>query len=609
MRNAHCLTAAGLFALALAMPAQAADFPLSGAIRSASGEKLGGVAIAAKLQGAPITTTVYTDAEGAYYFPPLAGGSYTVWANALGFEHAKGGVELTAAKKFDVTLKPIADHETRWRQLPGDEMLAALPEATPEDANMKGIIHNNCTGCHAPSYILQNKFDEDGWFKIIDLMKRVPGTGVYSEKAKPNALIDHNHKALAAYLARVRGPASPPLPIRERARPSGEAARAVYKEYDMPVNPDAGLGLWKMTEDGSDWTAGTPSKSVLMHDAWFDFDGNMWFTSNAPNKHVSIGRVDAKTGAVKFLKVMAQNGLASNSHGLARDAKGYLWFDINTGRRSLGRLDPKTEEIKVFATPPAMSPLGGAVTIDVDGKQKIWASAPDGALRFDPETEKFTEFKSVTYKTPGGAGMTYGVAADRHGNGWWAQMPIDMIGKANMETGKSEEFALPQVAAVKERQTPDAMKVYDGYNELGFNFPLPWQQGPRRMGTDKNGDTLWIGNSWGGSLTKIDVKTGEMSVVPMADPKNEQPYHIHVDSQHNAWGNLWGADHIYRYDPALASYTRFDLPRRGTEVRFLSLDESRGRLEVLIPLYRTGQMAVLTIRSEADMAAAKRAAQ
>jgi hypothetical protein len=31
-----------------------------------------------------------------------------------------------------------------------------------------------------------------------------------------------------------------------------------------------------------------------------------------------------------------------------------------------------------------MSPLGGAVTMDVDGKGKIWASAPDGVVMFDP---------------------------------------------------------------------------------------------------------------------------------------------------------------------------------------------------------------------------------
>ena len=64
--------------------------------------------------------------------------------------------------------------------------------------------------------------------------------------------------------------------------------------------------------------------------------------------------------------------------------QGNLWFDVDPGRRSLGKLDPKTEKITVYQTPDNMSPLGGAVTLDVDGKGKVWASAPDGVLRFDP---------------------------------------------------------------------------------------------------------------------------------------------------------------------------------------------------------------------------------
>jgi hypothetical protein len=36
--------------------------------------------------------------------------------------------------------------------------------------------------------------------------------------------------------------------------------------------------------------------------------------------------------------------------------------------------------------------------------------------------------------------------------------------------------------------------------EADFNMPVPWNQGPRRMGTDKKDDVLWVGNSWGGVL-------------------------------------------------------------------------------------------------------------
>ena len=186
-------------------------------------------------------------------------------------------------------------------------------------------------------------------------------------------------------------------------------------------------------------------------------------------------------------------------------------------------------------------------------------------------------------------------------------MPIDIIGKANMTTGQSEEVRLPPVQGIKERQTPEAMKVYDAYTELSFNHPLPWQQGPRRMGTDKNADVLYVGNSWGGNLAKINTKTGETSFIPLPNPDAQQPYHIAVDSQHNAWGNLWNADSLFRYDPQSGKFTIFDLPRRGSEVRYISLDETGGKLKVVTPEYRTSQISIMSFRTESEIAALKSA--
>src|ERR1041384_2995420 len=83
--------AAGL-AVFVPQAASAADALLSGTIASSAGEKLGGVSVWAKAEGSLITTTVYTDEAGAYYFPPLPQGKYKVWAQAISFETAKGDV-------------------------------------------------------------------------------------------------------------------------------------------------------------------------------------------------------------------------------------------------------------------------------------------------------------------------------------------------------------------------------------------------------------------------------------------------------------------------------------------------------------------------------------
>jgi hypothetical protein len=193
MQERSPLTAAGaLLALALAttalvpIEARAADQILSGAIKSAGGEALGGITVSAKAEGSTITTSVYTDESGRYYFPPMAAGKYRVWAQALTFDTARSEVDLSAKKQQDFTLQPMKDY---FRQLPGDLVLAALPDDTPEDARLKTLVRNNCTGCHTPSYPLQHKFDEEGWSRIIDLMKNVNVSGVYigHERRLPGA--------------------------------------------------------------------------------------------------------------------------------------------------------------------------------------------------------------------------------------------------------------------------------------------------------------------------------------------------------------------------------------------------------------------------------------
>jgi streptogramin lyase len=585
--------------------ASAGDSILSGSISSAAGEKLGGVTVSAKPVGGTITTTVFTDESGDYYFPPLPAGKYRVWSQALTFKTAKTELDLPATRKQAFVLEPLKDYV---RQLPGNIMLAALPEDTDHDKRMKRIVRTVCTGCHTASYILQHKFDEAGWNAVIELMKNANVYGAFmGGERKPSGILDYHQKELAAYLARARGPGESTMKFKLDSRPVGEAARVMFKEYDVPLDPDAGLPENFVQNDGSDWSLGTPSVLIPgwgVHDAWLDLDGQLWFTCNIPNRRTTIGKINPASGAVKLLKVPALNGLAAQTHGMTRDEKGIVWFNVNNGRGGLGRLDPRTERIDVYMPPQGMSPTGGATTVDYDGKGKIWSSAPDGALRFDPETETFTEFKSVTYKTPNGTGLTYGAAGDRNGNGWWAEMTLDLIGKGEGATGKAQEIKLLPISEEIDRLTPEERKFYETYNQPDFNNPLPWAQGPRRMGTDKNGDVLWVGNSWGANLARIDIGTHETSYVPL--PGKQQPYHVTVDKGHNAWTNLWGADRALRYDPKTSTWTAFDLPTRGAEPRYVSLLEREGApMQVVLPYFRARKVAVMTLRSEQDLQALK----
>src|SRR4249919_1943510 len=107
VRSVLLASAASLVVAGLASTvALAADQLLTGVISSPSGEKLGGVTVSAKQDGTTITTSVYTDESGNYYFPPLAAGKYSIWAQALGFQPGKDQVDLIATKHQDLVLAP-----------------------------------------------------------------------------------------------------------------------------------------------------------------------------------------------------------------------------------------------------------------------------------------------------------------------------------------------------------------------------------------------------------------------------------------------------------------------------------------------------------------------
>jgi streptogramin lyase len=355
---------------------------------------------------------------------------------------------------------------------------------------------------------------------------------------------------------------------------------------------------------------GTPSRvGSLPHDAAADFDGNLWFAVIAPTKRGTVGRIDAKTGEVKFFRVAAQNGLAADAHGLIRDAKGMIWFNVWMPRGGLARINPKTEKIDVFLPPQGMSPVEGPVTISYDGQGDIWGTTMRGALRLDPETAHFTEYRSVTETMPnGGIGSSYGIAGTADGNAWWTEMAFDTIEKSDIKTGKTTEWKLPPVAEQANLVNDADRKFYATYGPKDIGTPFPWSQGPRRVGIDRDLSLIWVADSWGGNLLRIDTKTAAMKFIPFPSPATEQPYHAVPDNDHNVWASMWTTDQIAKYEPVTGRWTLFDLPTRGTEVRIISLLEKPDVKELVFAYARSSKVAVMTFRSEADVKAAEQAA-
>src|SRR5262245_19059571 len=157
-RPARRLTAIGLgavaaFSFALLLHG-AEDGLLTGTITSASGKPIEGVVVSAQIIGEPITASVYSGADGRYFFPPMKGGTYNMWAQAAGLERAEAVAALGAGtKRVDFKMKDTTDVIP---QLSGYQSLTALPEDSVAHRRGKLLLQRNCTYCHEFATVLRD---------------------------------------------------------------------------------------------------------------------------------------------------------------------------------------------------------------------------------------------------------------------------------------------------------------------------------------------------------------------------------------------------------------------------------------------------------------------
>ena len=578
---------------------------LAGTVRDAGGQAMEGVAVSAR-STAPetfTTTTVYSDQDGSYVFPPVADGQYDMWAQAVGFNAGQKTVVLTGGgATHDFRLQAIADLKSPayTNQLNGAEWVAALPEATPADRRMKDLFWANCTSCHTVSFVMQNRFDAAGWRAILTFMERTSaGMRRPNFERPPNPFVDHFRDEFVEYLTKVRGPGESPLQPRPLPRPSGEATRVVMTEYDLPP-VEHPYGLVTDVGQSRDWSDGSPARFFARgsHDAEVDANGMVWIANNVENPLRTIARLNPTTGKVKNFAVPRRDGdeMPRTSHGIVIDANGLCWFTASGG---LGKINTNTEVLEVFDTPEGMARVGGSLDLDVKNGY-VWASTNRGALRFDPKTNTFQEFQSVT-QMPNG--RTYGVATDSEGNGWWGQMAIGIVGRSDIITGTSGEVRLTPVPGKRE-YTTDTDRAFYETAESSWSTTYPWSQGPRRLGADRDGKSVWVAASWGDSMVEIDIKTSQVTYHPTPTPYSTI-YDTVVDKDGMVWANMLQSDRVARFDPKTKTWVEYQLPTRGGETRYVAVDNTKDRVEVWLPMPKASRMVRLQFRTEEETSALK----
>jgi len=567
---------------------ETAKSSLTGTAKTAAGDALEGIVVSARAAGSNVTTSVLTDARGEYVFPPLGSGRYDVWAQATGYRTVRASLAIDGAQQARQAFSLFTIDDIT-PQLSASEWFSAMPEDTKEQRRMKAIFRTNCTACHGPTHALQNRFDENGWRAVVMFMERMTGTNGINR----HTTVAHYRDELAGYLASLRGPASPPLKFTLQPRPTGEAARVVFTEYDIPL---AGARQERAWDDGSDWSAGWPTASTgarWIHDIVPADDGNAWGTRDRGPADMSLFKIDTTTGNVTGYAIRDGKGIR-RSHSITRDRNGILWFDGGNG--PLGRLDPRSETFELF-TPPLNMGGGQLTTVDVDPQGKVWGATNRGANRFDPVTSTWMHFESPTWSN----NFVYGTATDAEGNGWWTQYTADKVVKADPKTGKTYEVPMrPPWVNVDDLTTPADREWYRsmGVMTWGNINTVPYGQQPRRMGADKRGEYVWVPNNVGNNVARINIHTLDVKYYRV----DGNPYFVTVDRNSNVWTNLFSDAKVARLNPRTEQWTYYTLPSR-CESRNISVDDMRG--DVWVPCANTSRVIRMRSRTAAEIEALK----
>jgi streptogramin lyase len=168
-------------------------------------------------------------------------------------------------------------------------------------------------------------------------------------------------------------------------------------------------------------------------------DGKIWAQNNG---FAGVHRMDLKTGQWETWEPFREAPVGHNIYDVISDSRNNGWF-TDIGRETIGRIDAKTGEIKLYSTPTKSSgPRRGTM----DAQDRIWFGQYRGNRigMFDTKTERFQEWQVPTpWSGP------YDVALDRNGEAWTGSMLNDRVARLDPRTGQFVEYLLPRFTNIR----------------------------------------------------------------------------------------------------------------------------------------------------------------
>lgn len=500
---------------------------IRGTVRSSDGTSLHGILVSAREAGKNSATYVFTDDKGSYDFPPLPLGSYQVSVGTAWRET----VPLTASgatRDFAVQLGPGF-----LNQVTGASLLKAIPGSEAEKAR----IAQDCVGCHSTARLFSRApASPGGWAAIVKNMleERLPKSDWYP-KGPENPLYTHyrarftpeNVKAITEFLAKNITPETQNVyAARAIVRPTGEAARVVFTEWDLPQETGGVTG------------------------ALTDPEGVIWYTATGTN---SLGRLDPRTGENQVWKIsgLKQPGeRGARLHDMDIDERRDVWITA-AGVDQIVKFDVRSERFTLWNT-PATGVGTYPHTAGFDKARNYWITVMDGSdsgvVKLDPRTGAFAKFPALTKWS-----YSYGLAVDQSDNVWFTQHHANKIGKVDT-AGKLTDYTVPRPVAL-----------------------------PRRLRADSRGSIWFTQSGFPAAIGMLDPLTGKFSEYQYG-VLGGYPYFIRVDKFDKVWFNSVEGNMIGKFDPETKKFVLFLLPLPDSYSRNGFLDYSSNPLALIYPM-------------------------
>ena len=458
---------------------------------------------------------VYTSG-GRYHAVNLFPGNYEVSVAKRGFSSDATKVSVAAGQNaaLDLSLRELDPKEAEKSSYIGPTAIREEVAYSPYEELYPGapgrkIAEDTCTYCHGPNLFPRKQWTEKEWNAAIDLMTNP--NGPVGAIVAPGKLSAEDRKTLVEYLAKNFGPNS--------------AKRVLKLDVDFPLD-EKSLANAEYIEYylPMDPQRDANNKRRVGQDPHFDGSGNVWYTDRSiPNR---VGKLDPRTGEIKDYVLPDPKG---DPHGLTVDANGQVWWAETRGLH-LGRLDPKSGEMTRYSMNVGDAIKGGqGHTPIMDSKQNVWFSVIVGNRigRWDRQTAKIT-----LYEPPTPNSFPYGIVLGKDDTVYMAEFTGCKVAKFDPKTEKWTEFTPPTKPCLM-----------------------------RRLGIDSKG-TVWYALFGGNKIGKIDPKSGKITEYTMPVPFGN-PYDIWPDQPDNMWisdGGQGGA--LIKFDPRTEKFTYFPTPQR-----------------------------------------------